>query len=135
VIEYTDRLDGVEPRHLEGFFVGWPSPPSPERHLALLRGSAAVVLARESESGPVVGFVSAVGDGVLSAYIPLLEVLPAHQGRGIGSELVRRLVARLDHLYMLDVCCDAELEPFYRRLGFRTLDRGMGIRNYEAAAG
>ena len=35
MIEHTDSLDGVEPRHLEGFFVGWPSPPSPERHLEL----------------------------------------------------------------------------------------------------
>lgn len=135
MIEYSDGLDGVEPQHLEGFFVGWPSPPSPERHLALLRGSAAVQLARESDDGRVVGFVSAVGDGVLSAYIPLLEVLPAYQGRGIGTELVRRLLAGLGDIYMVDVCCDAELEPFYRRLGFRTLDRGMGIRNYEAAAG
>jgi ribosomal protein S18 acetylase RimI-like enzyme len=135
VIEYTDPLDGVEPRDLEGFFVGWPSPPSPQRHLDLLRGSAAVGLARDSADGRIVGFVTAVGDGVLSAYIPLLEVLPAYQGRGIGSELVRRLLAGLGSLYMVDVCCDAELEPFYRRLGFRTLDRGMGIRNHEAAAG
>jgi ribosomal protein S18 acetylase RimI-like enzyme len=134
-IEYTDRLDGVEARHLEGFFVGWPNRPSPERHLALLRGSVAMELARKSEEGRIVGFVTAVGDGVLSAYIPLLEVLPDYQGRGIGTELVRRLLAALDHLYMVDVCCDAELEPFYRRLGFRALDRGMGIRNYEAAAG
>ena len=135
MIEYTDRLDGVAPRHLKGFFVGWPNAPSPERHLALLRCSVAVGLARESEDGRIVGFVTAVGDGVLSAYIPLLEVLPDYQGRGIGSELVRRLLAALDGTYMIDICCDADLEPFYRRLGFQTLDRGMGIRNYEAAAG
>jgi ribosomal protein S18 acetylase RimI-like enzyme len=129
-LEYTDRLDGIEPRHLEGFFVGWPNSPSPERHLEILRGSAAVVLARDSQN--VVGFANAISDGVLSAYIPLLEVLPDYQGRGIGSELVRRLIDRLRGLYMIDLCCDAELEPFYRRLGFLTLDRGMGIRNYEA---
>ena len=130
MIEYSDSLEGVEPPQLDGFFVGWPSPPSPERHLELLRGSAAVVLARDGDA--VVGFVTAISDGVLSASIPLLEVLPAYQGRGIGSELVRRLLAALDGLYMIDLSCDAELEPFYARLGFRPLERGMGIRNYEA---
>jgi ribosomal protein S18 acetylase RimI-like enzyme len=132
-IEYTDRLDAVEARHLRGFFVGWPNPPSPERHLDVLRGSAAAVLARDGDN--VVGFVNAISDGALTAYIPLLEVLPDYQGREIGSELVRRLVARLESLYMIDLCCDAELEPFYLRLGFRTLDRGMGIRNYDVLAG
>lgn len=126
MIEYTESLDGVEPRHLEGFFVGWPQPPSPERHLEVLRGSAAVVLARDGER--VVGFVTAVGDGVLSAYIPLLEVLPEHQGRGIGSELMQRVLEKLGDLYMVDLCCDAELEAFYRRFGLEVWDRGMGIR-------
>jgi len=130
LIEYSESAAGVEARHLEGFFVGWPQPPSPERHLELLQGSDHVVLAREHER--VVGFVTAISDGVLSAYVPLLEVLPEYQGRGIGSELMRRLLARLDSLYMVDLCCDAGLEPFYRRLGLRTWDRGMGIRRPEA---
>ena len=127
MIEHADSLEGVEPRQLEGFFVGWPSPPSPERHLELLRGSAAVVLARDGER--VVGFVTAISDGVLSASIPLLEVLPDYQGRGIGTELMRRILARLDGLTMVDLSCDAPLEPFYARLGFQTLDRAMGIRS------
>jgi ribosomal protein S18 acetylase RimI-like enzyme len=125
-------VDGIEPGDLQGFFVGWPNPPTPERHLELLHGSAAVELAREAESGRVVGFATAVSDGVLSAYIPLLEVLPDYQGRGIASQIVRRLVTRLATLYMIDLSCDAELEPFYRRLGFQPLDRAMGIRNREA---
>lgn len=131
MIAYTDTLEGVEPTQLEGFFIDWPSPPSPERHLEILHGSAAVVLARDGAR--VVGFVTAISDGVLSAYIPLLEVLPSYQGRGIGTELMRRLLERLSSLYMVDLCCDAALEPFYARLGLRTWDRGMGVRNYEAA--
>ena len=127
MIEYAESLDAVEPEHLEGFFVGWPSPPSPERHLEILHGSAAAVLARDGER--VVGFVTAISDGVLSAYLPLLEVLPEYQGRGIGSELVRRMLARLGRLYMIDLSCDDELEAFYRPLGFQAWGRGMGIRN------
>ena len=76
----------------------------------------------------VVGFVTAISDGVVSAFIPLLEVLPEYQHRRIGTELVRRLLVQLDDLYMVDLCCDADLEPFYNALGFQTLDRGMGMR-------
>ncbi len=76
----------------------------------------------------VVGFVTAISDGVMSAFIPLLEVRPEYRHQGIGTELVRRLLAQLDEFYMVDLCCDADLEPFYRALGFQTLDRGMGVR-------
>lgn len=131
MIVYEDDASGVRPEQLEGFFVGWPSPPSPERHLEVLTGSAHVVLARE-EDGRVVGFVTAISDGVLSAYIPLLEVLPEYQGRGIGTQLMRRMLDKLGGLYMVDLCCDAALEPFYRRLGLRVWDRGMGLRNPDA---
>jgi len=130
MIEYAESVGGIEAEQLEGFFVDWPTQPSPERHLELLLGSDHVVLARDGER--VVGFVTAISDGVLSAYVPLLEVLPSYQGEGIGSELMRRLLERLEHLYMVDLCCDADLEPFYRRLGLKALERGMGIRNREA---
>ncbi len=130
MIEYVTSLEGVAAKDLEGFFVGWPRPPSPERHLELLRGSSHVVLARDGRR--VVGFASAISDGVLSAYVPLLEVLPEHQGRGIGSELIRRLLADLGDLYMVDVSCDDDLVPFYERLGLQRLDAALGVRNRAA---
>src|SRR5262249_47495895 len=97
-----------------------------ECRLDLLLGSDLASLAFDGSK--LVGFATAVSDGVLAAYIPFLEVLPSHQGRGIGTELVRRILDRLDDLYMVDVVCDASLEPFYERLGFLKLDRGMGLR-------
>jgi ribosomal protein S18 acetylase RimI-like enzyme len=128
-VAYVEDAGGVRPEDVEGFFVGWPRRPSPERHLELLRGSDHLVLALDGAR--VVGFVTAISDGVLSAYIPLLEVLPEYQGRGIGSELMRRVLVQLEHLYMVDLCCDADLEPFYRRFGLRVWDRGMGLRRPE----
>lgn len=130
MIEYTSELETVTAADLDGFFAGWPKQPSPDRHLELLRASDHVVLAREGAK--VVGFVTAISDGVLSAFIPLLEVLPEYQGRGVGTELMRRLLTELSHLYMVDLSCDDELEPFYRRLGLQRLDRGMGVRNRDA---
>ena len=135
MIVYTDSLDGITSGQLRGgFFVGWPNPPSPETHLRLLHGSYAVVLALDDDTAQVVGFVTAISDGVLSAYIPLLEVLPGWQSRGIGGELVRRMLECLSNLYMIDLLCDPELQPYYARFGMRP-STGMLLRNYGRQAG
>lgn len=133
MIGYTNSIDGLSVDQLRGgFFVGWPNPPAPEAHYRILAGSAAVVLAREP-AGSVVGFITAVSDGVSCAYIPHLEVLPAYQGQGIGTELVQRMLAQLRHLYMIDLVCDPSVRPFYERLGMRALV-GMATRNYDRQA-
>lgn len=122
MIHYTSALDHLAPVNFRGFFVGWPNPPTPDTLLRLLQGSHRVILALDG--GRVVGFIQAVGDGVLSAYIPLLEVLPEYQGQGVGSELVRRMLAELSDLYMVDVMCDPQTQPFYERLG---MQRAVGL--------
>jgi len=134
MITYTDDLAGITAEQLRGFFADWPTPPTPHTHLRLLRGSDALELAKDETTGRVVGFVTAVSDGVLSAHIPLLEVLPAYQGRGIGSELVRRLLLKLQHLYMIDLLCDVDLQPFYQRQGMLPAT-GMMVRNYARQCG
>ncbi len=136
-VRYVTSLLGIVAEDLAGgFFVGWPDPPTPTVHLAALRGSEAVVLAVDDEVAPgspgrVVGFVNAIGDGVLAASIPLLEVLPAWQGQGIGSELVRRLLEAVGPRYMIDLVCDDDLVPFYERFGL--LRHGAMIRRDRAA--
>jgi ribosomal protein S18 acetylase RimI-like enzyme len=135
VIVYAETLDGVTADMLRGgFFVGWPDPPSAETHLRLLRQSDHVVLAVDDETGSAVGFVTAISDGVLCAYIPLLEVLPAYQGRGIGTELMRRMLVSLRDLYAVDLLCDPEVQPFYARLGMRPAT-GMTVRHYGGQSG
>jgi ribosomal protein S18 acetylase RimI-like enzyme len=71
---------------------------------------------------------------VLSAYISLLEVLPEYQGRGIGSEVMRRLLKQLDGLYMVDTLCDVDVQAFYARFGMRRAT-GMLIRRYDRIPG
>jgi GNAT superfamily N-acetyltransferase len=134
MVTYKDSVNGVLPEHLEGFFVGWPNPPNPATHLRLLEGSDIVVIAVDDETSSVVGFITAITDGVLAAFIPLLEVLPTHQGKGIGGQLVKRAVARMQDLYSVDLLCDADVQPFYENLGFRKAE-GMFIRNYANQGG
>ena len=134
MVEYLHNVESVEPAQLRGFFEGWPQPPSPEVHLRILQRADEVVVARDSDTGTVVGFVTALTDGVLTAYLPLLEVLPRFRRQGIGRELVRRILERLSDLYMVDLLCDAELQSFYASLGMRPAT-GMSIRRFEFQSG
>lgn len=134
MIRYTTSLDGIDEDDLGGFWAGWPHPPSPEVHRLILRGSEAVVLAWDDAAGRVVGFITAVGDGVLAASIPLLEVLPEYHGRGIGTTLVQRMLAELGDRYIVDLTCDPELVPFYERLGL-TRAEAMIVRRPSVIAG
>lgn len=56
--------------------------------------------------------------------------MPAYRGRGIGKELTRLMLEELQDYYMIDVCCDADVAPFYGKLGFARVE-GMIWRNYE----
>ena len=133
MIAYDSDLVGLDVSSLQGFFVGWPTPPSAAQHLAALCGSHQAVLARDSVTGRVVGFVNLISDGVLTAFVPWLEVLPDYQGQGIGTELMRRILAhaKAAGFYSVDLACDPELRPYYERLGLRPL-QGMGMRYYGA---
>jgi ribosomal protein S18 acetylase RimI-like enzyme len=90
-----------------------------------LRGSYATEFALSGER--VVGFVNAISDGVAAGFIPWLEVVPELRGRGIGTELVRRILHSLRHLYSVDLLCDPALVGYYRRFGLDEIP-GMGLR-------
>ncbi|MDE3000644.1 MAG: GNAT family N-acetyltransferase [Gemmatimonadota bacterium] len=128
-IRYQNTLEKIGPDNLKGHFMGWPDPPSPDAHLRILQGSDYVVLA-VSAQGNVVGWISAVSDGVSCAYIPHLSVLPEYQGKGIGAELVRRMIEQVGHLYMIDLVCDRDVADFYVKQGFSETV-GMVFRNFE----
>jgi len=134
MIEYSNLVETLTQKQFQGFFVGWSKPPTSEKLLELLVNSPHRIIALDAETGSVVGFVYAISDGVLSAYIPLIEVLPEYQHQGIGSELLRRILERLSNYYMVDLCCDEELAAFYRRFGM-TQVAGMVRRNYSRQSG
>jgi ribosomal protein S18 acetylase RimI-like enzyme len=134
VVVYTDSLEGITPDHLKGFFVGWPNPPSPETHLRILEKSDEIYLAVDEESGNVVGFITAITDHVLSAFLPLLEVLPDFQKQGIGQQLTRRMLDKFARFYQIDLMCDKDLYSFYARFKMKRAT-GMTIRNFDNQSG
>jgi len=114
---------------LIGFFEGWRRPHAPREHLRILRSSNHFVLAVDGERKRVVGFITALTDGVQSAFISLLEVLPGYQSQGIGSELVFRMLEKLEEIPAVDLTCDPDIQAFYARFGMKP-SVGMSIRRY-----
>ena len=76
------------------------------------------VLAEEDGAIVGVGQVKAHGDG--SRELASIAVVPPRQGQGIGSRLIKTLLAREPGV-VLYLTCRRELEGYYERFGFRTL--------------
>lgn len=132
-ITYRKTADGLDESQLQGpFFADWPNAPSPSTQLRILQASDHVVLAMDEDQ--VVGFATALSDGILSAFITLLEVVPEHQDIGIGHALMTQLMDEIGDIYMVDLVCDANLSRFYAELGFATTT-GMSRRDYDMQAG
>jgi GNAT superfamily N-acetyltransferase len=76
------------------------------------------------ENDRLIGYVDCVCNGLTDAYIQDLMVYPDYQHRGIGTELMNRIIAYLKekHIYMISVIYgEAELRPFYEKFGFTTM--------------
>lgn len=127
-IDYRTSTEGIGWEQLEGFFAGWPVRPSAATLLSHLGRSYRCAIAVDTGGDRVVGFATAVSDGLLAAYIPLVEVLPGWRERGIGTELMEVLLGQLQHLYMVDLACEEDVRPFYEKVGL-TPARAMIRRN------
>ena len=73
------------------------------------------------ERGAVVGVgqVKPHRDGTRE--LASLAVIPEHQHRGVGSAIVRELIAR-EHGEVLHLTCRSQLHGYYERFGFRRLE-------------
>jgi GNAT superfamily N-acetyltransferase len=127
VIPYTHTLGGVAWQELADLVaaagLGTASPDDVRR---AYEQSALCVLAWDE--GRLVGAARAISDGIYHAMLCDVMVLPTHQGRGIGRELVQRILAELGGIKLLTTAAFGK-EEFYHRLGFRRHKTALAI-NY-----
>ena len=97
--------------------VQWSAARKPERLMRALRRSHSVVTAWVK--GSLVGLGNALSDGNLVVYYPHMLVLPEFQGRGIGRELMKRLMKRYRGFHQHILVAEAEAVSFYRKCGFK----------------
>ena len=72
----------------------------------------------------LIGYAQVISNQVTDAYIQDVMVHPDYQRQGIGTQLMEKLLSRLeeDGIYMVSVIYGAEvLRPFYERFGFYTM--------------
>ena len=72
------------------------------------------------EKESLIGYIDCVSNGVTDAYIQDLMVHPDYQGRGIGTDLMKKMIDYLKkkHIYMISVVFEEKLKPFYEKFGF-----------------
>jgi ribosomal protein S18 acetylase RimI-like enzyme len=69
----------------------------------------------------------ALADGVDCSYICDVAVLPSHQGKGLGRDIIKRLVAQSKHHRKIILYSVPGKESFYKKLGFRRMNTAMAI--------
>ncbi len=84
----------------------------------IIAGSHCVVVARAAAG--IIGMGRAISDRASDAWIQDVTVDAAWRHRGIGTEIVRRIVARLenDGLGWIGLVAENHTHPLYRPLGF-----------------
>ena len=75
----------------------------------------------------MVGYIDCVSNRVTDAYIQDLMVHPGYQGKGLGTELMNRMIAHLKgkRIYMISVVYDESLKGFYGKFGFYNMVCGQ----------
>jgi GNAT superfamily N-acetyltransferase len=95
-----------------------------EVHRKTFTASASVVFVYDDQK--LIGFGRAISDGLIQAAIYDVAVTPAWQGKGIGKQIIEKIVASLPGCNFILYASPGK-EPFYEKLKFRRMKTGMAL--------
>jgi len=141
-ISYSTQKDFTSQQVLDLYTsVGWIAYTNDlPKLLRALSKSSLVISAWYGEE--LVGLIRTLTDGETIAYIQDVLVKPAYQGKGIGDELISRMLNNLVGIRQIVLMTDAgeaniRLHAWYQTHGFQTYNdlgvAGFAIFNREAA--
>ncbi len=120
------RNGPIQPREIEDLraAVGWDRA---EGTYEKVLGRVYAYYTIRGDGSRLVAFVSVLSDGVADAYLCDLLVHPEHQRRGLGTRLVKRVIAdiRQAGIQCVQVTFNPHLEPFYAQCGFHITQAGI----------
>jgi len=118
-ITIKDKSQALTSKQLEDLFlsVEWSSGHYPDKLAIAMQNYETVYTAWDGDT--LVGLISAMDDGIMTAYIHYLLVRPEYQGKGIGVQLIERTKEKYkDYLRIVLVAYDKEC-GFYEHCGFK----------------
>ncbi len=91
---------------------------NPDLVRRIVAGSHCFIIAVTAEK--IIGMGRAISDGASDAYIQDVTVAASHRNRGIGSAIIKDLVARLekDGLTWIGLIAERGTQALYRACGF-----------------
>lgn len=108
---------------------GWEHRLGDDAWLASLLAASRSLVA--VEGGEIVGFARAVTDGLSNGYLSMVVVADGHRNQGIGSRLVRELMAADAGITWVLRASRPGARAFFESLGFRPSSDAME-RNRES---
>jgi GNAT superfamily N-acetyltransferase len=130
---WVDDVDAVDLKELSNLYRIAPLGDKPPAALATVFGNS--MFTCFAYAGDVLaGAGRALADGLDCAYIADVAVHPEHQGRGLGTAIIQRLVASAAGHKKIILYANPGTEAFYGRLGFRRMNTAMAIWSDPARA-
>ena len=126
----THRERPIPPRSVRELYehVGWSRPANEEELREVLEAGPAV---GAWDGQRLVGFVRALSDGHLAAYIEDVIVHQDYRRGGVGDRLMSRLLTEIKRSANVSLFCERPVARFYERHGFRATSYVLMQRSIE----
>ena len=126
----THRERPIPPRSVRRLYehVGWSRPANEEELREVLEAGPAVG-AWDGER--LVGFVRALSDGHLAAYVEDVMVHKDYRRSGVGERIMSRLLGEIRQSANVSLFCEQPVARFYERNGFRATSYVLMQRSVE----
>jgi ribosomal protein S18 acetylase RimI-like enzyme len=130
---WSDSLDDLDWDELSALYLAAPLGNKSSAWLRTAFGNS-MFRCFARDGGKLVGAGRALADGVDCSYICDVAILPSHQGKGLGRQIVGKLVELSRGHRKIILYSVPGKEDFYRGLGFRKMATAMAIFENQAQA-
>jgi ribosomal protein S18 acetylase RimI-like enzyme len=125
-IEWKRSTDGVDWEELSALYRAAPLGDKKPEHLQKVFCNS-MFRCFVYEGTRLIGAGRALADGADCSYICDIAVLPSHQSRGLGKQIIGDLVEKSRGHRKIILYAVPGKEPFYRKFGFLRMKTAMAI--------